>query len=276
MTKKTKLCIFCQKGHLSKEHVFGDWLKPIFPRDATTTHTAGTIRPVRGLLAKEPLISARSRPGHSGSKKVRVVCETCNNGWMSQLEEATKPMLLPLIRGDALRLTPDIQGQIATWATKTVICAEHVNPRSSGGITQSERTWLMDRRTPPDHWFVWIAAYNDKSWADLGIFQERGRLEVASVGAPTIFKHYVHATTFGMGHILFLVIGTEFPNADAPLAQIDRRTLQQIWPPKSRSLIWPPATFLKDPQANAVANVLKIGNIFDNSRNPLANWTFTP
>jgi hypothetical protein len=81
-------CIFCQQQpptvKISKEHIFGDWLREMFPRDAGTTHTHGIIKwPFPGSQLAKPSIQTRIRPGHSGSKKVRAVCETCNSGWMS-------------------------------------------------------------------------------------------------------------------------------------------------------------------------------------------------
>ena len=39
----------------------------------------------------------RNTPGNAWTKKIRVVCGTCNNGWMSRLETAAAPLLTPLI-----------------------------------------------------------------------------------------------------------------------------------------------------------------------------------
>ena len=50
-----------------------------------------------------------------------IPCSTCNNGWMSDLERATKPILVPLINGEASSLTAGDQVTIALWLAKTAM-----------------------------------------------------------------------------------------------------------------------------------------------------------
>jgi hypothetical protein len=92
-------CIFCERRppdvKISKEHVFADWLRDIFPRDAKTTHTLGVIDWQRGLA--RPTVTKKHGQGHSGSKKVRAVCQECNGTWLSSLEDTAKPILTLLM-----------------------------------------------------------------------------------------------------------------------------------------------------------------------------------
>ena len=271
MAKPPGRCIFCGNGGLSKEHIFADWLKELFPRDETSSHTYGTIdpSPVIGV----PRISLRDRPGHGRTRKVRVVCKSCNNGWMSALEERTKPMLLPVIGGQRHRLPLEAQELLATWAAKTVMIAEHVRPHKDG-ISQTDRTFLKDRLKPADNWYVWIATYSGSSWRNLTIYQSRGHLQKSPVGGPGVIKHYIQATTFGVGHLLVLVVNTSCEEVRIALSGRDWNGLLQIWPAGRRSILWPLQRVLFDPQANAVANFLAMSGIFNNARDPLANWTF--
>ncbi|MER3424998.1 MAG: hypothetical protein C4293_18980 [Nitrospiraceae bacterium] len=39
------------------------------------------------------------------AQKVGNVCATCNNGWMSRLEDDLKPILTPMIIGNSISLT---------------------------------------------------------------------------------------------------------------------------------------------------------------------------
>lgn len=70
-------CVFCGNTNLSKEHIFAQWLLKelnIFNNDVLMTHAN---------IAGMPISNRK----HAFSKLVnRLVCETCNNGWMSQLE----------------------------------------------------------------------------------------------------------------------------------------------------------------------------------------------
>jgi hypothetical protein len=57
------------------------------------------------------------------SFRVNEICEACNNGWMSQLEDAAKPLLLGLSRRsrELSDLTEEERGIVAAWAGKTAV-----------------------------------------------------------------------------------------------------------------------------------------------------------
>ena len=272
--KGRRKCAFCGGFRISREHVFPDWLKEYFPRDDKTTHTMASFVWPENIITKVPIEKRRPGQGHVGVQKVKVVCEKCNSGWMSALEESMKPILIPLITGEQTNLPFDIQFKLATWATKTSMVAEHLRPRKNG-ISQEERTWLMENLIPPANWFVWVGAYNDEIWRNLSIFQNRGRLDSSPVSRPSKARYYVQSTTFGMGHILFLTVSTSMTQITGHLVGRETDGFFQIWPPQPRSILWPPARILADPQANAVANFLNLTNLFDRSLDPSADWTFT-
>ena len=264
-------CIFCGKFQVSREHVLPAWLKELFPRDEHSTHTFGTINP--SSIIGIPRIVQRKRPGHSGTAKVRVVCESCNSGWLSRLEEDVKPILIPLINGKRCGLPLDMQKTLATWAAKTAMTAEQARPRERG-ISQAERSWLKEHLIPPSYWSVWLAGYDGESWCDLGMTQQRGRLQESPISSPKVESHYIHATTLGIGRVVFLVVGTMWKPAPEVFSRFDGKGLFRIWPSLPRSILWPPNDILGDPQVNALANILSQSGVFNQSLNPLANWTF--
>ncbi len=268
-------CIFCDgAGKISKEHVFGLWLREFFPRNEHTKHKSAYIswRDESGPHA--PTDRRLQRQGHVGSKQIKVVCRQCNNEWLSRLEGRVKRALPPLIAGKRANLLEGGQALLATWAAKTAMVAEHFEPIDSG-ITQDERTWLMNNLTPPTKWFVWIATYNGNDWGNLGIFQDRGALSPTPVARPSEAPYYVQATTFGVGHILFCVVSSSSPDIDARFAGCEADGLVQIWPAQPRSVLWPPARIFGDREAYALANIIGLSKAFDNSFDPGANWTFT-
>ena len=166
-------CIFCDEpGKISKEHIFGLWLRKLFPRDKHTTHTSIYTAWLDESGSHTPAEKRDRLQGHVGSKSLKVVCQQCNSGWLSQLETHIQPTLIPLITGERRNLTESEQTLLATWATKIAMVAEHFRPIDDG-ISQDERTWLMNELTPPAKWFVWIAAYEGKEWGDLSIGQIR-------------------------------------------------------------------------------------------------------
>src|SRR5579864_3557575 len=94
-----KQCVFCGtslKGSRTREHVFPRWLlreRNLADVQISPTHwrvedrTAASVR--RHTLNN--LVTSR-------------VCGSCNNGWMSELEIAAQPILLPLMSDDRARL----------------------------------------------------------------------------------------------------------------------------------------------------------------------------
>lgn len=268
-------CIFCGKpGDISKEHVFGLWLREFFPRDKHTTHKSVYTAWLDESGSHTPAEKRDRLQGHVGSKSLKVVCRQCNGGWLSQLEESVRPTLVPLITGERRNLTEIEQVLLATWATKIAMVAEHFRPIDDG-ILQDERTWLMNELTPPAKWFVWIAAYNGKEWGNLSIAQIRAALNPTPVTRPSDAAYYGQVTTFGVGHVLFCVVSGSSPDMETRFGGRDADGLLQICPVCPRSILWPPQNIFGDKEAYILANIFKWSGAFDHSLDPGADWTFT-
>jgi hypothetical protein len=100
--------------------------------------------------------------------QVKCVCgggsNSCNNGWMRRLENSAKPVLVPLMNGEAMRLSIEQQRIVAGWAALKAMVAEH---DSVGHVTtsQAERDHLMATRLPPAlGWAIWIGYFGRKHW----------------------------------------------------------------------------------------------------------------
>jgi hypothetical protein len=254
-------CIFCERQppdvKISREHIFGDWLGEIFPRDATTTHTHGVIDwPVTGPAEVPPTVTIGGGQGHSGTKKVKVVCATCNETWLSaKIEAAAKPVLTSLIAGRPGELSVAMQRTLATWAAKTVMTAEHVNKRPAV-ILQSERTWLKENLSPPPGWFVAAMPYNGAEWRDLGIFQHTGRLAIPSDTGPEIEGH-LGLTFFGMGRLFLLVRYSSWSRIWDMFSGDGVMETLRIWPPRQTSISWTPQNSFTDAETQYFTTYMK-------------------
>jgi hypothetical protein len=234
MARPPGKCIFCEAGSLTKEHILPAWLKTLFPKAPKSRHTFGVVEP--SIVAGIPKLKRYDRQGHSGTVKVRVVCERCNNGWLSVLENRAKPILTPMILGERCRLESEDLNILATWAAKTAMTAECKQPRPDG-TTREERTLLMRKERPPPHWFVWVAAYNGTGWNELTIFLSRGNLRKSPVNSPNASVHYIQATTFGMGCVIFHIIGTTCPESETNFRGRGNGGLIRVWPSYPRSVL---------------------------------------
>jgi hypothetical protein len=167
--KQTSKCIFCgvhaaqtPEGALTREHVYSNWTRRFVPRTMKNYRSLrATAHPDRTdfVLVK--------RPGDVRDWQVPCVCAACNNGWMrQQIDNRARPIMIPLIKGQQLRLSPDQQRIVATWAAMKAMVAEY---GESEAVTthHAQRKYLMKNRLPPKKgWSVWIArVFGHAAWA---------------------------------------------------------------------------------------------------------------
>lgn len=115
MSEKRK-CVFCKGTKLSKEHIFAQWLLKelnIYDNDVTMTHASFMGIPV-------------SNRKHPFSKLVNgLVCEKCNNGWMSQLEGDCQKHIINFMNMNEieyeLNFLKEHYNTVAKWAFKNSI-----------------------------------------------------------------------------------------------------------------------------------------------------------
>ena len=107
-------------------------------------------------------------PGELRDWKIKCVCggqhHSCNNGWMRHLiEDKARPILIPLMNGDSVRLTPLDQKRIAAWATLKCMVSEY-DIGSSVTTHHMQRKRLMQTQIPPLHgWEYGLATATERS-----------------------------------------------------------------------------------------------------------------
>jgi hypothetical protein len=139
-----RVCTFCQNKSrtLTSEHIFPDWLSKKF-----SSGIFGIIEVTSDdgkKTWKKPLFQ----------DKANIVCADCNNGWMSDIETAAKPILEKLILTlDSTLLAENEQKILALWAQKTVLV---INKTTGGKFTipQSFYTAIYESKTEPTNILV--------------------------------------------------------------------------------------------------------------------------
>lgn len=122
-----KSCLFCGtvgSGSLTKEHVIPQWLLSHLGLPDDDQIFQGVANSGSGELVGPPRI-------HSSYAFVDGrVCDSCNSGWMSRLENAAIPVLTPLM--DRSRTVDSLGRQetfvLAKWAAKTAYLHSWVGP----------------------------------------------------------------------------------------------------------------------------------------------------
>src|SRR5664280_2429855 len=247
-------CVFCgASGTMTKEHVLPDWLERI----GLTGQPAAAGS---GWLNRSSEYRQTSRPFQT---TVKAVCATCNNGWMSQLEQIAGRVLAPIIRGEATTVPDKDQPTLAMWALKTTLMAMRSSSqqdRDQGyGLPPTEFTDLprqKDQLRPPDHVQVWLGHYS-------------GQQHLASVQAtpvivtadPPAEPAHPHAYAFSVLVGQALLQGIRFTTPSLALDLTTEQGLTQIWPTRG-DLEWPAGEPIPDlalPRVQKGLNLLPVG-----------------
>ena len=247
-------CIFCGGRPLTREHIWADWFRAYLPRTLPFYHSGRIVLNEDNTQTR----GSKKMSGDPKSRKLRIVCNKCNNGWMSDLQNATKPILTPLLHHQQITLSEQRQRQLATWVAMTVICAEYLQP-ASVSIPVTARRWLFTNRTAPDNMRIWIGNFDRQNWrADwahnsLRISQNEGRYPwtVNPDGTP---RPNTQTTTYVAGKLYVHVFTCPFPeilNSATLTGPVDR-ALVQIWPIRHSFIAWL-LPVLADRQADTLA-----------------------
>jgi hypothetical protein len=242
MSKPRKRCIFCGGSGMSKEHIWGDWLKHHVKANLPK-HSLGT------LIVNPPgtpnVSSVGSRTGDPLRSKVRVVCETCNNTWLSAIQNRVKPLLIPMIGGQPCVLSHDKQQTLATWITMATMTSEFMlHEKTQISVSQADREWLWEKYTPPSDWRIWIGRYQRHRSAEQWVHCSVPIYDVAPVVADGEGPQCnTQSTTFIIGEFFGHAMSAAFPNHardwDWRVWPRAHQVLSQIWPLKESAIVWP-------------------------------------
>lgn len=98
------------------------------------------------------------RRGPPATQKIRRVCASCNNGWMSNLQRAAKPILVPLIEGNWHLLAEASCEILAAWVAMTTAVLEFAD-ETTIAVTAEDRRYLRRETRLPPRWAVWVGRY---------------------------------------------------------------------------------------------------------------------
>jgi hypothetical protein len=191
----------------------------------------------------------------------KCVCAQCNNGWMSDIEEYTQPILSPLIRDTVTRrfLTDEDQGAIAVWAILRSVVFDSQMLKPKQYWLDSERAQFMATLEPPANTHVWLASFPGNFGA---VHHVHSRVSNDKVRAFEVVNGFVGQAAFQVFHWRgwpspHLKLGTRTVLNLNKLSRPEWRNLAiQIWPSPSRRISWPPPAHLTNHSANALMDRL--------------------
>jgi len=223
-----RACLFCGGGPDSKEHAIPEWVSRVCGCSAEGKFPIVTLHYREGVGIRD------KRGFHLDRLRVGCVCRSCNNGWMSRLEEAVKPILQPLLEGGLpvlrdLLLERLVIGSpvVSLWTVKTAMTLTMALP---GGlripINYAEQ--VASGVVPND--VLVFAAFS--RIPDIGVaFSRHFQAFNGGVGPAVVSADKVRGFDFALqlNHLLLRLVRA--PEADVGFAATSNYTIPvQLWP----------------------------------------------
>jgi hypothetical protein len=215
-----RLCVFCDQEGVTKEHAWPLWLSKIIP-DCGSTH----------IIQSEKVSGNRSYHSNLYNPTVRIVCSTCNSGWLSRLEQDSMKLLEDLIRGYHRQLEVDDQRLLSLWCVKTGIILDRITRPST--IPSIHGCSIFKNRCPSDYTKIWLTSYMITEPV-MSHFLQPLSLEIEG----NVFSAYLQ--TFHIGAFSAQILWSESQLAVNSVASYpDSLAHTNIWPLNNSAVEWP-------------------------------------
>jgi hypothetical protein len=230
-----KICAFCPAEAVKHggEHAWSNWMNQFITsrkfRFASFNETGKHRTWIRRKL----------------NEKLPVVCESCNNEWMSDLEnDHAKPAIKDLLVSDKLiKLSPERLRSIAIFAFKTAVVADHYSIGESSAspfFSAAARYAFRESLKIPGGVQMWISAAKESGHGTL-----RGCYYPSPPEARHGFKFY--ALTFGAGYFLVQVVASKWLDPSSAPGNFPFLTSgkhwnkfsEPFWPSDGKPIQWP-------------------------------------
>lgn len=178
--------------------------------------------------------------------KARVVCEPCNNTWMSEIEaKHAMPAISNFIVGKTAPISQTCADSIALFAFKTAVVFDHIRRDREPFFSRSVRHGFRENFAIPATVRMFMAGF---------LPRRKGRVlscyHEGSLGALSTDRITLYVCTYAVGHFVFQVVGHKQQGfTNVTLQPRGPRTFQshavEFWPWIPDGIEWPPADVLQ-------------------------------
>lgn len=180
---------------------------------------------------------------------------------MREIENAARPILVPLIKGEAARISPAHQPLIATWATLKAMVTDYDDDLKITTHHMQRKRMFVQHLPPKAGWGIWIGNYERVHWKPEWIstpFLLLPNKRVIKRASRKATYYNSNSITQVIGNLFIQLVHTPMPRFIErwrfPLPQ--GRALFRIWPPTQFSINWPPPPAFTDADADRIANAI--------------------
>jgi len=224
-------CAFCpHSAKLSGEHIWSEWMRDLFP-----------TKKIRFTSFDEKHEILRQWSSNEIDMTAKVVCQKCNNEWMSSLESShAKPAMAHLIVGNKELTVSETQARgIATFAFKTAVVAEHMKRDRRRFYSREVRHEFAKTLNIPANTQMWMAGFLLMGSGHIHSCYHEGKIDSTN-------RIEMHVCTYTVGHLTFQVVSARctVPLMFRPVPGFDHLAAP-FWPQMPVPIHWPPDDVLR-------------------------------
>lgn len=254
------ICIFAENSDaelhagISKEHLWPQWSKDYFPDgggEGSHLYHHTFFGPQESAVLEVGITHSKHR-GTAGNRKLRVVCQKCNSGWMSGIESAAMGIIAELMLGTSKGVGPREQQALSRWIMLRSVIGEYIMPGSEA-ISEHDRMYLKNNGDVPPGWRMWIGNYLGEGH-DSRRMTNRTAVAVSVEGPEVPLTNNAQATMLLMRELI--MYSASMP--DVLLAQWEPApALTQIWPLRQQDIRWPPDVPIGSDVTESIRNYMQ-------------------
>lgn len=173
---------------------------------------------------------------------LKVVCETCNSTWMSEIENNhALPAMKPLILGELVTVDQSQANAISLFAFKTAVLLDRIDRTRQAFFSQSVRYGFRESHAIPLSTRMFLAGFAALEHGNVKTVYHDGKL---STGDSVQF----YVCTFAAGHLVFQVVSLK--NFFGPRIGVTPRNNNFLavpfWPSIPYDIAWPLSIALRN------------------------------
>ena len=218
-------CAFCpHTGKLSAEHIASQWMRDLFPGRKTAFFQSDSVKEKQRFETD------------SMDWTAKVVCKSCNEGWMSKIESLhAMSALTPLITGEMnIPIDPERAHSISLFAFKTAVVMDHQQRRPEGPFFSKRLRYAFRlHHTIPSTVRMWLCGYKN----------HRGNAQFKTGYTKSEFPpgntFWMYICTCAIGHFVFQVVAVKQIGNSRFRASSFEDLAVPFWPAVPRGYVWP-------------------------------------
>lgn len=173
-------------------------------------------------------------------RKARVVCGSCNNTWMSDIESRAKSAMSNFILGKQGSMSQSCADSIALFAFKSAVVFDHIRRDREPFFSRSARQSFRESYTIPASVRMFMAGFLPHGKGHIHTRYHEGAL-------PSTDRIALYVCTYAVGHFVFQVVGQkQHGHTKVTLQPREFRSFAvEFWPQVPDAASWPPAAVLQ-------------------------------